>query len=219
MNHEGGLRLPAAVGPGDLDAQLMTQSWNTFDDVELELTLMGFPPLEQPKHARPQLTLEILATPNSREYTDLYLKVEAWHNFAFNTMARIKAILIGYENEQNEIARGIRKEFAAPDPSGGKKAKVNKSSIEDTIAEHPRFRELTFEMQKWEQKKIILQSHVDSLDRDLKMVSRQVEIRRQDIDNGRRGSNMPSHGGRRPGLGMPYGQGYQQGGGDPGDTE
>jgi len=40
----------------------------------------------------------------------------------------------------------------------------------------------------------ILQSHVDSLDRDLKLVSRQVEIRRQDIDAGKRSTNLPGHG-------------------------
>jgi len=207
------LRLPQALGPGEMEEELITQSWNTFDDIELELTMMGFEPLEKPKHSRPQLTLEILATPNSREYTEIYLKVEAWHNFAFNTMARIKAIMIGLQNEQNDIARSIRKEAAAPDPQGAKKPKANKASIEDLIEDHPRYRELTFMMQQYDQKKIILQSHVDSLDRDLKMVSRQVEIRRQDLDNGKRGGNISGHGGRRPG----YGQGFNGGGG--GDPE
>jgi hypothetical protein len=167
--------------------------------MELTLTRMGFPPVEQPSHSRPVLTPEILTTPDSRQYTEVYWRLEAWHDYAFNTMARIKAILVQVANEKNQIERSIRKDAAQPSADGEAKEKLSKQEMDDLIAEHPRYHELSYEEQKLEQQKILLQSHVESLERDLKLVSRQVEIRRQDIDQGKRATNLPSHGryGRR----------------------
>jgi hypothetical protein len=190
----GGLQLPPTVGPGfEIESQIEA-SWNTFEDMELALSQMGFPPVEKPNFNIPQLTPEVLTSPDSKKYTEIYWQIEAWHTYAFNTMARIKAILVQIVNEQNKIERVIRKEEAQPNADGSSKPKQTKTQLDDLIANTPRYEELTYEKQKLDQQKQLMQSYVDSLDRDLKLVSRQVEIRRQDIDHGRRATNLPGHG-------------------------
>lgn len=205
MNYEqqGGLYIPPGVGPGEQEISSMSNEWDTYDMSEAYLIDKSIYEVDMPRHERPSITLEVLASPNSKSYTELYLKIEAWHNYVCNVMAEIKARMVGYENEQDDIALHIRNDFARAASSGTKKTSV--ATINDAIESNPRFRELKLEIQKWEQRKILLSARLNSLEHDLKLVSRQVEIRRQDIDAGRVGGNMPGRG-KRVGYGQQGGE-------------
>lgn len=184
---DGGLRIPSIVGPGAEEEEGTHNKWDTFDDVELEMTMMGFPPVPMPSYTCPELTSDMLTTANSKKYTETYQQMESWFNYAANTLARMKALQLQIANEMNKIGRLVKE--GAPVDDKGKKPSVG--TLIDMVENHPRYEELKLEDQKWEQKKQILQSHVVRLEKDLKLLSRQVEIRRQENDMGNRGSGRP----------------------------
>lgn len=193
MNQEqtGGLRLPDAVGPGEQDLGAISRIWDTFDEMELEVTKMGFPPVPKPAYQCPELTADMLTTASAADYTSTYQRMESWHNYAHNTLARIKALQLGIANEMNKLGRLVRD--GAPKDDKGKKLPAG--TLTDMVENHPRYEELKLLDQEWEQKKIMLQSHVVRLEKDLKLMSRQVEIRRQDTEAGTQGSR--TYGNRR----------------------
>ena len=191
-NMGGGLRLPDALGPGEQQEHGVQNVWDTFDEVELEMTRMGFPPIPMPNFGCPELTADLLTTPNASQYTTAYQQMEGWHNYAINTLARMKALQLQIANEMSKIERLV-KDGAKPTPPA---KKLTVDQLKDMVENHPRYEELKIEDQEWEQKKIILQSHCTRLEKDLKLLSRQVEIRRQDWEGGGGGKGVPSGRGR-----------------------
>jgi hypothetical protein len=190
MNQSAGLFLPDAVGPGQTKEEFIHSKWDTFDEMELILAQAGFAPVEKPIFSQPRLTTEVLTTPDSHRYSEIYLQIEAWHNYAYNYKSRLQALQVGFENEMNEIERDVRTTAMA----ATRAKKLSAIALKDTVEANPRYGELKIEHQKLEQQRLLMQSHVDSLERDLKLVSRQVEIRRQDIDAGRIGGGVATRG-------------------------
>ena len=59
---------------------------------------------------------------------------------------------------------------------------------------NPEYLEVTHELQKYQQAKIYFDARVESLERSLRVISRQVEIRKLDVEQQRTGAGMPGRG-------------------------
>jgi hypothetical protein len=184
----GGLVLPDTVGPGYDEQVAIHQQYNTFDDVETQLAMDGFHPEEPPQVARPRITAELLNHPNDKQYTEIYASLQAWYDYTINYYRRIQAKIAGIEAEVDAVGRAIRKQIA--DNLTDLKKAPKPTEVKNMIADHPRVVELEQEKLKLTQAEMLMKSHVDSIDRDLKTASRNIEMRKMDRGQGRRSSGV-----------------------------
>lgn len=192
---QGGLVIPDLIGLTDTELDEIARQHDTFDEVETELTKWGFSPMEKPRYQCPELTPEVLATVNMTQYSSTYTQFNAWYGYAHNTLARLKAVRLGIEREMNTIGRGMRMAMHKQKAAG---TKLTKEYLEDLVESNPRYSQLALEEQKLDQQVMLVESQVNSLERDLRLISRQVELLRMEHDNGRIDSNMNNRG-RVPG--------------------
>lgn len=194
-NLQGGLALPDFIGINDTELEELKEKHDTFDEVELTMTRLGFNPKEKPRYQCPELTPEILATVNMQQYSSTYTQFNSWHSYAHNVLARLKAHRLGIEHEMSSIGRHIR--MSAHKNKGAGKG-PSKDYLADLVESNPRYAQLSLEKQKLDQQVTLTESNVDSLERDLRLISRQVELLRMEHDAGMVGSNLPQRG-RAPG--------------------
>jgi hypothetical protein len=197
-----GLDLPEHLGIGEREAADVKTKWDTFDQMELAMTQMGFPPVEKPKVIRPILTPDLLTNPDDKMYTEVYYGVKEWHNYTVNTLSRIRAAMLQIPNEKREIERRVRHNILSNLKPGEKKPTVQQ--LKDAVEADPRYEELLLEKQKLEQQEFLIKSHADGLAEDLKLCSRNVEIRKQEKEFGNSQAGHPRF--RPPGFGAPPGR-------------
>lgn len=193
-----GLILPATVGPSEAVQAQIRERWDTFDMNELEMSRLGFHPREKPALNNPDVTPDVLNDPNSRSYNDVFAMKQAWLTYATNIANRIKAYHLGIMREMNELEKIIRISVIQATPPN--KKRPSKDQIKDVVESHPRYLELMMEQHKNEQQALIIKSHVDSLEADVKLLSRAVETRRQDWEAGRMTGNRNMKPSRIPGT-------------------
>ena len=207
-DRSSGLRLPVdlAIGPGAAVEQAISTKWDTIQEIEEQVIARGFPDKTKPKDDCPELTGDLLTTPDSRHYTDMYVLLLAWFNYSNELLAQARARIIQYKNMRDILAaegrRVVRKQLADdPDP---KKKKLTVQEFEDKMLLNPEYQHVLFELQKTEQMEITMTARVESIERSLRVISRQVEIRRLDLEQARNEHNMPGRGQERPALYGPF---------------
>jgi hypothetical protein len=191
----GGLTVPKNVGVSETEQQNIHGKWDTIENVENELAMEGFVPMGTPEFECPQVTEDALTTPDSKEYTTTYARQLAWFNYSSQVLARVTAHLLQIENEMDFIESKLRKQFREvrrPKESGKGFDKMSAEEMKDEIRLDPRYSELTLQAQVFKQKKTELSVFVEGIERGLKVISRQVEIRKMEIEQGR--VNIPNRG-------------------------
>ena len=188
----GGLTTPDVVGPSASQEEDIHELWSTFEEIELMMTKSGFDVINKPQVSCPEITAELLTTSNTNLYTEAYAAIQAWYNYAYHTMSRLDAKLIEVDNERGDIDRSLREQAQGTKITGanGKLRQMKAEEVKTMIASNPRVRELTLENQRLNQQKMLLDGHLKKLGRDLKLMSRQIEIRKEDKDGWRGGNNM-----------------------------
>ena len=73
-------------------------------------------------------------------------------------------------------------------------AKMTKEDREDMVSGDPDYHELRLMSQELEQTKIMLTSHEENIGRSLRVISRQVEIRKAEIEQSRMEGTLPGRG-------------------------
>lgn len=182
----GGLSLPTNVGMGQTAEQQVHAQWDTVGQVEAELAMRGFMPMDTPNYPCPVITEEALTTSDSKSYTTTYAQQLSWFNYSSQTLSRIVADLLGVQNEMTLIEARMRKGFRL---NG---AKMTAQQMADEILLDPRYLELKHREQLLSQHKIELSAYTEGIERGLKVISRQVEIRKQEIEQNR--VNIPGRG-------------------------
>lgn len=199
----GGLRLQSVVaGVGESEAQEIHREWSSYPLVLQYLTeqLALVQPAE-PEFACPTLKVEDLTTTDNKAYTETYVQRVAWFGFYSERKAEHDAIVLEVEAEMNIIETRIRNQLRKTSKkvtrSGESKAPPAQE-MEDLINSDGRYLELKQKLVFHRQILKRLNARVETLDREIRLTSRQVEIRRQDLDNSRGGSGSV----RAPGPGM-----------------
>lgn len=194
MNDSGrNLRLPQGLnyGPGQTQAQAVMTKWHTIDDVQEESLLRGFPEKVKPEFECPQLDVETLTSNDSKAYTQKYTELLAWFGYAGELLALIHARVLQLKNMQDILAAEGRKTLR--DLKSGVK-KPTKEEIEDYLTLNPEYQDVTLQLQRFQQAKLLYDAKVDSIERSLRVISRQIEIRRLDIEQNRTDGGMSNRG-------------------------
>lgn len=195
----GGLHLPTNVGLGETEQNRTHHQWDTSGYVLDRLKMEGFWTMETPTYELPQITPEMLTTADNTYYTTVYAQQLAWFNYATQILAKAKVEVLQTKNEMDMIESRMRKDFRDTAKNSGIKV-PSEQTIQDEINLDLRYSELRLYGQKMEQYKIMLDTFAEGIERGLKVISRQVEIRKMEIDQnnvnipGRDGSHRP----RRP---------------------
>lgn len=187
----GGLQVPPNIGVSESAQREIHKTWDTIGDVEADLAMSGFMPMQTPEFECPQVTEAALTTENSQEYTQTYARQLAWFNYSSQVLARVTAHLLQYENEMDTIEARIHVDRRARAKAAGEKPPSG-DTLKQEVLMDPRHDELRRQAQVLKQKKIELQAFVDGIERGLKVISRQVEIRKMEIEQGR--VNIPGRG-------------------------
>ena len=191
-----GLHLPdGALGVSASEQQAIRAKWNTLEEIEEELAGKGLVAMERPPFEYPgAVTPDQLTTQNNQEYSTLYAQHLGWYNFVALTLARVKAMLLQINNEMDDIEVRIRKELKDQNKRLAKDERFNEKDISDSVSSDQRYKELTLEKQRFDQKKLEYDAYLDNMDRNLKVISRQVEIRRLEHEGGKIEGAMPFRG-------------------------
>ncbi len=188
----GGLHLPKKLGVAHSVAEVAHDTWSTFESVQEELAQRGLPPLPVPPYTYPGAITIAQLTTEGQDYSKTYVEHLAWYNYVAELVAAIRATLTQIENEMEDIASKMREDERA---KAGKAPAVN--AMKDLIEQTPRYRELKIEAQRFDQKKRLTEGKLDTMDRNLKLLSRQVEIKRVEFEKHRVGEGMQTRGGPR----------------------
>ncbi len=188
-----GLNLPANVGIAESEAQKIHNKWDTADAVEGEIAMKGFVQSDIPPYQCPEVTEQVLTTEDNTEYTRVYAQLNSWFNYATQLHARVTTSLLQSENEMEMIESRMRVQFRERMRLGTKEDKMSAGEMQDQINLDPRYEELKLQAQIYKQKKITLAAFLDGIERGLRVISRQVEIRKMESDQSR--VNIP---GRSP---------------------
>lgn len=187
----GGLSLPSVLGISPAEETAATHRWNTLERVVDTLNNWGFDEATSPKVECPVITPELLLTPDPKQYTAMFTSFLHWFNYANKIKARVVAELLQLENEMEDIAAETRKRLRRENEARPKKDQLNTQSIEDEIYTNLRYRELKIRAQEMEQMKTEMNARCEELERSLRVISRNIEMRKEEMGDGRQAENMP----------------------------
>jgi hypothetical protein len=188
----GGLSLPSSVGVGESQERRLHQQWDTIEEIEQKLLAEGFQPMAQPEFGCPQITEDTLTTADSKAYTGMYAQQLAWFYYASQALSRCSAELLQVTNEMSLIEATMRKGFRDRMKAGGKAAKMSAEEMGDLILLDPRYSYLLHRKQELTQYKLELGTYTENIDRGMKVISRQVELRKMELEQSR--INIPNRG-------------------------
>lgn len=192
----GGFVVPPLVGIGQRAEEAVHQEWNTLDGVENKLRQQGFSPMDTPAFACPLVTEDLLTTPDNKTYSEAFARQLAWFNYSSQNLARGIAELLQVQNEMELIAARLRRKFRQENKTNKKEDRLSGDDIQDEILLDPRYLELKHQEQKLQQYKSEMAAYYGGIERGLKTISRQVEIKKMESDQTR--TNIPGRGYESP---------------------
>lgn len=206
----GGLRIEGTIaGIGASEAATINTEWNSYTDAIRYLEdQLGMAPLKEPEFPYPSLRVEDLTTTDNKAYTEAYMHRVAWFGFLSEQKAKHDAVRLELEAKMSMIETRIRQEMRKHSRKvtrAGETKAPPAQEMEDAINSDHHYIELKKKLVLHEQVLKLLNSRVETADREIRLTSRQVEIRRQDFDNASRGNASI----RQPGMRQPgsYGRG------------
>lgn len=190
-----GLTLPAPkdVGISESEARATENAWSTIDKVRARMTAFGLAENPEPRIECPDVTAELLLTTDIREYTMVFAAQLRWYNYTVRLLADVRSVLLEVDNAMSDIASSQRQKFRKMNESAPKSDKIAVNEMDDRIDQDPTYKTLKLQKQQLDQERILLDAKADTLERNLKTVSRQIENRKAEASAGNREANMPSH--------------------------
>ena len=157
--------------------------------VEEQLVALGIPPPKEPEFECPVIMPGTLSNLSTADYTVTYEKILGWFGYLTEKAAYAKSMVLQCENEMAYIAVVTKKALLDNVQPGAKKP--NESAIEIAVETHPRYSELKLVSQKWRQLRDGIQGRLDTVEANMKTVSRHIELRKLDQGGSRQQGNMP----------------------------
>lgn len=193
-SNAGGFQAPGTLGIGVSDLEAISNKFQTESEVEAELVMLGIPEVKKPEHELPEITAASLTTTNSQEYTTMYAQQLAWANYLGPILAKVTSNLAQAENQMKLIKAKIEETASARNKLLQKQDRLKESEIENSVLNDVIYQEAMLEAQKYKQLKLRLEAAHEIAGRNLRIISRQVEIRRQEIDGALLEGGIPNRG-------------------------
>ena len=192
------LRLPRTLplGAGEEQKNTIQQQWGTAELVEMDIAQKGLKDKPQPLFDCPELDVNCLTGPDSKQYTESYVHLLAWFNYSSELLGKVQIRVLQYENMLDILSAQTRRQARDMTEATGHK-KPTAEELQDRLLQNPEYLAVLHELQRYKQAKIVLEKKVEGIERSLRVVSRQVEIRRLDLEQTRTSANMPGRG-RQP---------------------
>jgi len=187
---EGSLHLPSSVGAPD--GVRSRQTWSTLDQVKQELEARGIPMLPVRAPGEFPILDKTDLTAGTEEYTNRFVEFVNWLRYSSELMAEIDAQLLEVENEMSDIEVEVKRTLR-----GQKKGPRDGPTAEDIKIAYqinPRWRDLNLLKQRTEQAKILLKAKMEGLDLSRGLMSRNIELKKADLEGARNEHNMPMRG-------------------------
>lgn len=168
------------IGLSQQDETAVHNIWDTVDTAELELTIMGFAPMEKPDFRAPEIDGELYKALNRGDgqmLTFKHMQFAAWYSYAKSRIGQIEGRVLQIDNEMKDVRRRLREKIV----SEGDKKPTNEQ-IENRACLNPRYLELAVESQKFRQMIEQLEAHASKYSAGKSLTSRVVEIRRQELE-------------------------------------
>lgn len=191
----GGLQLPDQknLGISASEARATENAWSTIDKVRARMTAFGIADNPEPRVECPVVDAEALLTNDYKAYTTVFAAQLQWYNYTVRLLADVRAVLLEVDNAMDDLASAQRQRFRKINESAAKADKVPVNEMNDLIEQDPTYRTLKLQKQQLDQERILLDAKSDTLERNLKTVSRQIENRKAEAAGGNREGNMPGH--------------------------
>jgi hypothetical protein len=169
----------------------MDNVWNTMPWVEDQLEHLGVPPPMEPNHECPVIMPGTLSTLSSMEYTTVYEKILGWFGYLTEKAAYAKSMVLQCENEMAYIETLTKKQIQDETAANPRAKKPTKDEADLRVQLDPRYADLKLISQKWRQLRDGLQARLETVEANMKVVSRHIEIRKLDHEGTNRQENMP----------------------------
>lgn len=187
----GGLRVPKTLGASAPEQQSLEDRWTTSTEVEAELAERGLPSLQRPAWDYPgPVTPEQLVTQDGEDYTRLFLHHLGWHNYLYPIVARVRSHLLQVENRKKLLERSIRKTERERNANRPKETRVTQEELKECHLDDGAYQELMLEEQKLRQQRLEYEGYLAVVAKNLDVISRQVTLRGQDIEQERLGGGL-----------------------------
>jgi len=185
----GSLKLPPVktLMIGETSVVKAAERWNTLPQVEADLKAKGIPEIVAPDVEYKPVTKEQLLSADISEYTAMYVNQLRWFNYANRVLADCKAELLQVTNQINDLEAEVKKKLRELKTEGKKLGVVE---IKEQAENDEGTLDLRQRKQYLEQSKLKLEAWVEECDESKKVVSRQIELRREEGQGGRREGNL-----------------------------
>lgn len=178
-----GLDVTAPTGLGETVESQLHDSWQTLDDILVMTIKEGFMPVDRPQYAPPVLQPEQLDNLTPEAYHLLVAQLSAWKTYSQSILATLECGIEEYDNEMEQVAAAIRAQIRKDAASRDEK-KPPEDAIKDEVRINPRYNELVKTRQTLIQKKKVIETYLDRFGRELRILSRALEMRRQELETG-----------------------------------
>jgi hypothetical protein len=194
----GGLQAPISIGISMTELEAILEKFNTQPAVEEDLKKMGLQNPSQPQFGLEEITPELLTTTDDKEYTTMYSHQLSWFNYLTPILANVTSGLLQAENQMKLVDAAIRKRLKEQNKLRSKEEKLKDGDIDLEVLNDVIYQEAMLEAQRLKQYKLSLEAMTDIAGRNMKVISRQVEIRRITLDGQLMEGGIPNRGGFQP---------------------
>jgi hypothetical protein len=168
---------------GTIAEQQIHDRWDTIDDVELEMTMAGLPPLETPTVSEPTIDTQLYNTITNGDGKMLTLKnmqFSAWYSYCVGLQARLESRVLQHNNQLQHMRTRLQETLNANRQST---KRLTKEDVERQAQLDPSYITIMVEHQKTMQSLNHVEARVKLHSAGQKLTSRTVEIRRQDLES------------------------------------
>jgi hypothetical protein len=180
------LTVEGDAGLGQQDQAAIHNKWDTIDEAEFDLARMGFFSMEKPDFAAPELNAELyqkLSSADGNTITFEHTRWSAWYSYSHSKLGYFSGVQKQIENEMKEILVRTKREIIKRANTAAEK-KPTKDDIEHEALIDDRYMQLKRDLQKVEQVIDLLDSHRLKYSAGVKLTSRAVTVRGQEIEAG-----------------------------------
>lgn len=188
-----GLQLPPEkdLGIAQSTVRAAENAWSTIEKVRARMDAFGLSDNPEPRVECPVVTAEALLSPDYKAYSTVFAAQLQWYNYTVRLLADVRAVLLEVDNAMTDIASSQRQQFRKLNERAAKADKIPVNEMDDRIEQDPAYKTLKLQKQQLDQERILLDAKADTLERNLKTVSRQIENRKVESGAGNRDANMP----------------------------
>lgn len=181
----GGLSVQGTLGLSSAHLEQIRQQFDTTDEVDRFAAEYG---LEIPMKVKvpAPVTGAFLNEARSDEYTEHYAEWLAHYNFLVAVQAHIRVSQKQLSTQLENIYAQLKKDNGTINRARPRTDRFSQEELEAEIKCDETYRYVLADLQAVEQKKYIIDAAVDSADRTLKLLSRQIEIMKIEREHGDR---------------------------------